>query len=70
MTAVDTIQPGSIVWIGEEGDLARKATWRVLSLNRAAEGITYATVTSGRSGQTRVIPADRLTKFRAIEGMA
>lgn len=70
MTHIDSIdgfKPGDLVFIGEPAPLDRKMTWRISTIDQAADGLYYATIRSGQSGQTRVVPTTRLTHFRAVE---
>lgn len=70
MTARDIIEPGAIVQIGQSRTLDRGMTWRVLRIDQAAEGKSYARIQSGGSGQIRTEPLDNLRLYRVTEGTA
>ena len=67
MSYQDEIKVGSTVFIGEPAPLDRKTTWRVLRIDQAKEGVVYAYVTSGLSGQHRTVPLEQLRPFRVTE---
>jgi hypothetical protein len=58
---------GSVVQVGDPAPFDRKVTWKVLRIDRAAEGVVYATITSGLTGLTRTYPIERLTLARLKE---
>lgn len=61
------MKPGDVVWIGEPGDLLHKATWEVRRIDSDGDRTEYATLTSGRTGRTAIVPTHRLTPY-APEG--
>lgn len=70
MSYRDDIKVGSTVFIGEPAPLDRKVTWTVKSIDQAAEGVTYARVFSGLSGQHRTVPVEQLRLFRVTEAVS
>lgn len=67
MTHQERIDVGSIVQIGPAAPLDRKMTWRVTHIDQAAEGVFYARLVSGASGQHRTHPLNDLSLFRLKE---
>lgn len=70
MTTTYAPKVGDVVWIGDSGDPLYKATWEVRRLDSDGDRTVYATLTSGRTGRTAVVPAHKLTPYRLTEGAA
>ena len=53
------VQVGDLVWVGSEGDLARKIVWQIESIHDG-----NAVVRSGMTERRSVFPIERLTPFK------
>jgi hypothetical protein len=58
---------GDLVFVGPPARLDQKNTWRILSLNQAADGLVYATLSSGLTGRIWTKSTQHLSHFRAVE---
>lgn len=56
-------KPGDLVFVGPAAPLTDKVVWRVVNINQAAEGVEYATLTSGMTERSSIVPVQRLTRF-------
>lgn len=70
MSAVDSFDLGDIVFVGEPAPLTQKVTWRILRIDQAADGLSYATLSSGQTDRLRTAPLTRLHHFRLMETTA
>lgn len=68
MTYRDTdFKAGDLVFVGEPAPLTRKVVWSISSINTAAEGVAYATLRSGQTERSRIVPVSQLSRFRVTE---
>lgn len=60
---MSSFRPGDIVFVGPAAPLDQKVTWVIRRVDRAADCLEYATLSSGLTGRTWVVPTTRLTHY-------